>query len=132
MLARMWMNEYLIYSYSKDLLVNVWRGHKGWSINVLPREILRMNLVREAGWYLRHALIVGSLKDYSGNLYEGVWAFSSRITYISLLITLWGKSHIIDVMCLVYCKSIYLTIGSLEDHFCVLREGVLVASLWLT
>ena len=40
----------------KDSLVNVWRGHKGWSLHVLPREVLRMTLVREDSWCNGHDL----------------------------------------------------------------------------
>ena len=36
----------------KDSLAKVWREHKGWSLDVLSLEVLRMTLVREVRWSL--------------------------------------------------------------------------------
>ena len=40
----------------KDSLAKVWREHKGWSLDVLSLEVLRMTLVREVGWFCGHDL----------------------------------------------------------------------------
>ena len=64
----------------KDSLVKVWSGHKGWSLDVLSREVLRMTLVREVGWFFRHDISLGCLNNYLGNLEESVWAFSSSVS----------------------------------------------------
>ena len=64
----------------KDSLVKVWRGNKGWSLHVLSREVLRMTLDGEVCWFFRHDIKLESLKDYLGNLEEGVEVFTSRST----------------------------------------------------
>ena len=52
-----YVNEWVPYlKWFKDSLAKVWRGHKGWSLYVLPLEVLRMTLVREVGWLSGHDL----------------------------------------------------------------------------
>ena len=47
----------------KDSLVKVWRGRKGWSLQLLSKKILRITLVREVGRFFKHDINLGSLKD---------------------------------------------------------------------
>ena len=85
----------------KDSLVKVLRGHKGLSLHVLSFEVFRMTLVREVVWYVRHNINLGVLKDYLGSLEVNVCTFSSRITWVSLLIALVWEIAIFCMCCML-------------------------------